>query len=31
MTLDASTVSVIARYAQPLLPADVFGAAEVKR
>jgi hypothetical protein len=27
----ASTVTRAARYAQPFLPADAFGAAEVKR
>jgi len=31
MILDASTVSLVARYAQPFLSADSYGAAEVKR
>lgn len=31
MTFDASTVSFIARYAQPILPADAYSATEVKR
>jgi hypothetical protein len=31
MTLDVSTALFVARYAQPFLSADAYGAAELKR